>query len=114
MEAVAHSRFVRFSARKINQVLKIIRGQSVEAAYRQLPFIPRVARVLVEKTLMSAVANSRVEPSGLFVAKAWVGLGPPLKRVRAHAMGSRAIYKRKTSHLTIVVSDQKNGGTSGS
>jgi len=113
MEAVAHSRFVRFSARKIGQVLKVIRGHSVESAYRQLPFIPRAARVLVEKTLRSAVANAGQEPSGLFVTKAWVGLGPPLKRVRAHAMGSRSMYKRKTSHLTIIVSDSQNGRSIG-
>jgi large subunit ribosomal protein L22 len=114
MQAIAHSRFARFSARKINQVLGIIRGKKVEAAYEQLPFIPRAARVLVEKTLKSAVANTGREPVGLYVTKAWVGLGPPLKRVRAHAMGGRTMYKRKTSHLTIVVSDEKNGGSIGS
>jgi large subunit ribosomal protein L22 len=114
MHATAHSRFARFSARKINQVLGIIRGQKVDAAYQQLPFIPRAARVLVEKTLKSAVANAGREPAGLYVSKAWVGIGPALKRVRAHAMGGRTMYKRKTSHLTIVVSDEKNGGSIGS
>ena len=77
----------------------------MEQAYRQLPFIPRAARAPVEKTLKSAVANAGSEPSRLYVAQAWVGLGPSLKRVRAHAMGSRTIYKRKMSHVTIVVDD---------
>lgn len=106
MESIAHSRFTRFSARKINQVLRIIRSQTVEQAYRRLPFIPRAARVVVEKTLRSAAANAGVDPSRLYVSQAWVGLGPPLKRVRAHAMGGRAVYKRKTSHVTIVLSDE--------
>jgi len=110
MESKAHSRFVRFSARKINQVLGKIRGQSVQEAFRQLPFVPRAARVVVEKTLKSAVANAGQEPSRLYVSGAWVGLGPTLKRVRAHAMGGRAVYKRKTSHVTIILSDEKKNG----
>ena len=107
MEAVARARYTRFSARKINQVLGLVRGKNVQEAFRQLPFVPRVSRVVVEKTLKSAVANAGEDPARLYVKGAWVGLGPPLKRVRAHAMGGRAIYKRKTSHVTIVVSDEK-------
>jgi large subunit ribosomal protein L22 len=114
MEATAHSRFARYSSRKINQVLGVIRGKNAEIAFQNLAFVPRAARVLVEKTLKSAVANSGKELSGLIVTKAWVGIGPALKRVRPHAMGSRTMYKRKTSHLTIVVSDGQNGGSIGS
>jgi ribosomal protein L22 len=39
------------------------------------------------------------------VARAWANNGPSLKRVMPKAMGSRAMFKRKTCHLTIVVSD---------
>jgi large subunit ribosomal protein L22 len=113
MEAQAHSRFARFSYRKVGQVLGLIRGKPVTEAFGMLPWVPRACRVLVEKTLKSAVANAggAANPGSLRVANAWVNHGPVLKRVMPKAMGARAMIKRKTCHLTIVVSDaqaQKN------
>jgi large subunit ribosomal protein L22 len=113
MEAIAHAHFARYSYRKVGQVLGLIRGKSVVEAMGMLPWVPRVSRVLVEKTLKSAVANTagKADPAKLTVAKAWVNHGPVLKRVMPKAMGARAMIKRKTCHLTIVVSDaqaQKN------
>ncbi|MBI4396237.1 MAG: 50S ribosomal protein L22 [Elusimicrobia bacterium] len=107
MQAIAHSHFARYSYRKVNQVLGLIRGKSVPEAFGMLPWIPRVSRVLVEKTLKSAVANAGkgANPAQLRVAEAWANHGPVIKRVRPMAMGGRAVYKRKTCHLTIVVSD---------
>lgn len=107
MEAVAHSKFARYSYRKVGQVLNLIRGKSVAKALETLPWVPRISRVVVEKTLKSALANAGKDanPGQLKVAEAYVNHGPVLKRIRAHAMGSRSIYKRKTCHLTIVVSD---------
>ena len=64
---------------------------------------------MVDKVLKSAVANAGkgINTDMLYVKEAWVNQGPVLKRVRAMAMGGRAIYKRKTCHLTIIVSDSK-------
>jgi large subunit ribosomal protein L22 len=108
MQATAHSHFARYSYRKVGQVLGLIRGKSVAEAMGLLPWVPRASRVLVEKTLKSAVANAgAANPAQLRVAEAWVNHGPVLKRVRPMAMGARAIIKRKTCHLTIVVSDEK-------
>jgi large subunit ribosomal protein L22 len=107
MEAIAHSHFARYSPRKVGQVLGLIRGKSVVEAMGMLPWVPRACRTLVEKTLKSAVANAGglAKPEGLKVANAWVNAGPVLKRVMPKAMGARAMIKRKTCHLTIVVSD---------
>jgi large subunit ribosomal protein L22 len=107
MESISHSRFARFSYLKVGQVLKLIKGKSVVDAMGLLPWAPRVSRVLVGKTLKSAVANAGkgVDVTRLKVSKAWVNHGPALKRVMPKAMGSRAMFKRKTCHLTIVVSD---------
>ena len=109
MQAVAHSQFARYSYRKVNQVLGLIRGKSVEEAMGMLPWIPRISRVLVQKTLKSAWANAGkgVNPALLHVAEAYANHGPALKRVMPKAMGARAIFKRKTCHLTIVVSDEQ-------
>jgi large subunit ribosomal protein L22 len=108
METIAHARFARFSYRKVGQVLGLIRGKPVVEAMGLVRFVPRACRVLVGKTLKSAVSNAGkgADPAQLRVAKAWVNHGPALKRVMPKAMGARAMFKRKTCHLTIVVSDQ--------
>ncbi len=107
MEAIAKAKFARYSPRKVGQVLGLIRGKPVSKAYGLLPTVPRAAGILVYKTLKSAYSNSGAkDPQKIFVTKAWVDAGPVLKRVRPMAMGGRAIYKRKTCHVTIVVSDQ--------
>ena len=107
MQAIAHARFARYSYRKVGQVLGLIRGKSVVDAMGMLPWVPRACRVLVGKTLKSAVANAgkNADPARLKVAQAWVNHGPALKRVMPKAMGARAMFKRKTSHITITVSD---------
>jgi len=108
MEAIAKAKYARYSARKVGQVLGLIRGKSVAKAFGMLPTVPRAAGVLVFKTLKSAYANSgAANPESVFVSKAWVDLGPSLKRVRPMAMGGRGIYKRKMCHVTIVVSDSR-------
>jgi large subunit ribosomal protein L22 len=109
MEAIAHSNFARFSYRKVGQVLGLIRGKPVAQAMELLPWVPRACRILVQKTLKSAVANAggRADPAKLAVSQAWVNHGPVMKRVMPKAMGARAMIKRKTCHLTIIVSDEK-------
>lgn len=108
MRAIARSQFARYSYRKVGQVLDLIRGKSVPEALAMLPWIPRVSRVLVEKTLKSAVANAGrgFDPARFRVSEAYANHGPVLKRVRPMAMGGRAIIKRKTCHLMIAVSDE--------
>lgn len=107
MEAIAIAKYARYSPRKVGQVLGLIRGKSVEKSYGLLPTVPRAAGILVFKTLKSAFSNSGLgDPKKAFVTKAYVNAGPVLKRVMPQAMGSRGIIKRKTCHVTIVVSDQ--------
>ena len=107
MESVAIAKYARYSPRKVGQVLGLIRGKSVAKAYDLLPTVPRAAGILVFKTLKSAYANSgAAEPSQMFVKEARVDQGPVLKRVRPMAMGGRSIYKRKTCHVTIRLTDQ--------
>ncbi|MEW6557718.1 MAG: 50S ribosomal protein L22 [Elusimicrobiota bacterium] len=107
MEAIAYSRFARYSSRKVGQILNLIRNKRVSDAYVMLNFVKKSSVPLVAKTLKSAVANAgRLKnPETVFVKKAFVTMGPPIKRMRAGAMGRGNPYKRKTCHLTIVVSE---------
>lgn len=107
MEAKATAKFVRYTPRKVNQVCTLIRGKKVEKAFETLSFLPKSAATLVEKVLKSATANSGKlkDYSGLKVKEAWVGNGPILKRMRPGPMGRGMPVKKRTSHLTIIVTD---------
>ena len=107
MEAKAIAKFTRYAPRKVNQVCKLIRNKTVDKAFNVLNFTPQVAAVIVRKVLKSAVANAgRIKNmDGVKVKQSWVGQGPTLKRMRPGPMGRGMPYKRKTSHLTIVVGD---------
>jgi len=105
----AIARFVRLGPRKVGRVLDLIRGKGVLEAYQILKFTRRRAAKAVEKVLKSAVANTRApgdEPN-LYIAEAYVGEGPVLKRMRPRAMGRAAIYQRKTCHIYVVVESRK-------
>ena len=86
----------------------LVRGKSVAQAMATLQVVTKSARPLVQKVLQSAYANGGGQsPDQWYVARAWVGLGPQLKRMRAHAMGRGATIRHRTAHMTIVVSDQR-------
>lgn len=107
MEATAVSRFARYAPRKVNQVLGLIRKKPVEKAFEILTFTPKRPAAFIIKVLKSAVANAGKLKSmaNLQVKQAWVGQGPTLKRMRPGPMGRGMMYKRKTCHLTIIVSE---------
>jgi large subunit ribosomal protein L22 len=115
MVTTATARFVRVSARKARLVLDQIRGRSVGDALATLEFTPRAAARLIEKVLRSAVANAEHNHQvrnldDLRVVRAVADGGPSLKRVQPRAMGRAFFIKHRTSHLTIAVSDEVNGG----
>ena len=84
MKARAIQRYARITPRKCNQVLSLIRGQSVEQAQVTLQFTPKYGARVIQKVLKSAVANAlhegKVRLEDLFVQEAVVGAGPTLKR----------------------------------
>jgi large subunit ribosomal protein L22 len=107
MEAKATAKFVRYAPRKINQVLSLIRNKKVEKAFEVLSFLPKSSASLVEKVLKSAIANSGKlsDFSKLKIKEAWVGNGLMLKRMRPGPQGRGMSIKKRTSHLTIIVTD---------
>ena len=111
MEAIAHANYVRNSPRRVDQILMLIRGKSVANALATLRLVQKGARPLVEKVLFSAMANAGKgqNPEQWYIQQAWVGAGPVLKRMRAHAMGRGATIRHRTTHMTIIVTDQKKG-----
>lgn len=107
MEATAKVTYVRMTPRKVKIVLDLIRNQPVEKALAILKYTPRAACEPTLKLLQSAVANAEnnfnMDPANLYVAEAYVGQGPTLKRMRARAKGSGTRINKKTSHITLTV-----------
>lgn len=112
-EARATAKYLRVSPRKARQVVDLIRGKRVGEALSILRFIPRKAARMVEKVVRSAVANAEhnydMLPEELFIVRAYVDQGPSLKRLRPRAYGRADIIRRRTSHITVVVGERKEG-----
>jgi len=110
MEAKAYAKYIRMSPRKINVVLKLIRGKNVGEALSILKLVPRASAPVIEKLLKSAVANAennnKMDVAKLFVAETYANNGPMLKRFRPHAQGRAFRIKKKTSHITMVVKER--------
>ncbi len=114
MEARAKARFVRVTPRKARRVVDLIRGMPADQAQATLAFAPQSASDPVGKVLASAIANAGQLGSGdassLVVKGAWVDEGPTLRRFRPRAQGRGYRILKRTSHITVIVSD---GGQSG-
>lgn len=111
--AQATAKTVRIAARKVRLVIDLIRGKSVAEALAILQFTPRGASPVVAKVLNSAVANAEnnfdLDRQDLVVSEAYVNEGPTLKRFRPRAKGSASPINKRTSHITVVVSEKKEG-----
>jgi len=107
MEAKAIAKTVRIAPRKARLVADLIRGKKVGEAYAILKNTDKKASEIIEKVLMSAVANAEhnlsLDANTLFVKEAFVNEGTTLKRFRARAKGSASRINKRTSHITVVV-----------
>tara|TARA_B100000470_G_scaffold213525_1_gene194108 strand:- start:388 stop:771 length:384 start_codon:yes stop_codon:yes gene_type:complete len=100
---------VRSSPRKINLLLKNIRGKKADTVLRDLSFArQRIARD-IKKTVQSAIANAennnQYDIDNLYVKEAYVGKSLVLKRFRARAKGRASGIKKPFSNLTIILSE---------
>lgn len=114
MEARAIHRYIGSSPRKMRLLVDIIRGMAVDKAIDVLHFHPKHASKSAEKVLRSAVSNlmnkdesTKVEPSALFIKEAYVNQGPTIKRISPAPMGRAYRIRKRSCHLTIVVSTKE-------
>lgn len=103
-------RYARVTPRKARRVVDLVRGKRAGEAMVSLRFMPYRAAKLVEKILKSAMANAQqkksVDPETLVISRAFVDQGPTMKRMRARAMGRANIIKKRTSHITLYLSEE--------
>lgn len=113
MQAKAVAKTVRIAARKARLVLDLIRGKQVGEAVAILNLTPKAVSPVIDKVLKSALANAEhnyeMDVNNLVVSEAYANEGPTLKRFRPRAMGRASAINKRTSHITIVLSEKKEG-----
>ena len=107
----AINRNVRSSPRKINLLLKNIRGKKADIAIRDLSFARQRIALDIKKTVQSAVSNAennnQYDIDNLYVSEAYVGKPLVLKRFRPRAKGRASGIKKPYSHITIILAEKK-------
>lgn len=111
METRAIAKYIRVTPRKARLVVDLIRGKKVADALSILKFLPQYSAAPVRKLLYSAIANAVKKEvkdvEDMTISRAFVDQGPTLKRFMPRAMGRANIIRKRTSHITLYLSDQK-------
>ena len=110
MEAKAQLKYARITPRKARRVIDLIRDKNAGDALVFLKFMPYRGAKFIEKLLKSAIANAEqkkaVNPEEMKITKAFVDQGPVMKRMEPRAMGRANIIRKRTSHITLVLSEE--------
>ncbi len=110
MEVRSVYKYARISAFKVREVTRAIQGMPATDALDILRYTPKKAAPLVSKTLKSAIANAEnnnsLRSESLVVKEAVVGEGATIKRFVPKARGSAGPIRKRTSHITIILTDE--------
>jgi len=110
MEVKAIAKSVRVSPRKLRLVAEAVKHMPIEEAYRVLEVTHKRAARVMQKTLKSAVANAvanaKLDKDNLLIASVMVNESQPFKRFRPSTRGRIHPYKKRGSHLTIVLKEK--------
>lgn len=110
MEAKAYLKYLRMSPRKVKLQCDMIRGKDVKSAIAYIMYTPKAASEPVLKLLRSAIANAEnnhgMDVEKLYISTATADPGPTLKRGRPRAQGRYNRILKRTTHITIGVSEK--------
>jgi large subunit ribosomal protein L22 len=113
VESIARVRHIRVTPQKARRVVALIKGKQAQEALAILKFAPQAASEPIYKLVAAGIANARVkadkdgqylDEQDLYVANAYVDEGTTLKRFRPRAQGRAFQIKKRTSHITVVLS----------
>ena len=113
VESIARVKHIRVTPQKARRVVALIKGKQAQEALAILKFAPQSASEPIYKLVASAMANAQVkadrdgeylDEQDLYVANAYVDEGTTLKRFRPRAQGRAFQIKKRTSHITVVLS----------
>ena len=109
-EARAHTKYIRMSAQKVRLVVDQVRGMPVDRALAVLRFSTKRAALPIANTIKSAAANANeiygLDPQHLVVSKIYCDEGPTMKRARFGARGRYKPILKRSSHVTVVVTEK--------
>ena len=110
MEVKAVAKYERISPQKIRKLIGAVKGKPVQAGLEILRFMPLKGASIVEKVLRSAVANADqkegIDVDDLIIRNIIADPGPMLKRFRARARGRGTRILKRTSHITVYLSEK--------
>lgn len=109
MENFAIHKRARSSPQKIRLVADMIRGKTALKAIEILEYTNKKAAKLIKKVVKSAIANAEhnnnINISDLKIKKIFINEGPSMKRIMPRAKGRADHILKRTSHITVIVSD---------
>lgn len=111
MEYIATAKYVRISTRRVRLVADSVRNLTPELALVNLRALPNSAAVPLASVIASAVANARQKQAAvesLRLKSIEVMGGPAMKRFRAVSRGQAHAYKKKMTHIRVILTDQKD------
>ncbi len=105
-------RYSRISAFKARGIAELVRGKGVEEALMMLKFMPQKTTYLLERLIQSGVANAEqseepVSVEDLFIKEIFVDEGPTMKRIQFRAQGRVNKIRKRTSHITVTLGENK-------
>jgi large subunit ribosomal protein L22 len=110
MEVIAKGKFIRISAKKARPVADLIRGKNAKVSLAALKLMPQRTSNEIAKVLLSAMSNAEnnfnLDKDALLISKITVDAGPSLKRWRPRAKGATSSIKKRTAHITVIVSGE--------
>jgi large subunit ribosomal protein L22 len=113
VESIARVRHIRVTPQKARRVVALIKGKPALEALAILKFAPQGASEPIYKLVAAGIANARVtadktneylDDADLYVSNAYVDEGTTLKRFQPRAQGRAFQIKKRTSHITVVLS----------
>ena len=112
METTVKLRHIRQSASKVRFVLKQVNGLKVSSALDKLMFSNKKAGRFIVKAINSGISNLSLDNENfdkekLYITNSYVDQGPTMKRFRPRAMGRATPIRKRSSHLTITISEKK-------
>ena len=109
MEVKAHLNRLRISPRKVRLVADLVRKMNIDEARKQLEFLNKKSTGLILKLINSAVANAKnnfnLNEDNLYISEVFVNESQTMKRWRPRAMGRAARINKRTSCVTVVLSE---------
>ena len=113
MKVIAKMKNLRIAPRKTKLVADLVRGLDTEEALIQLDHCPKKTATYIKKLILSAMANGEnnfgIDKKNMYISEIFVGAGPVLKRWMPKAFGRAGRILKRTSQITVVISEKIEG-----